>query len=360
MADLPDAAPAARAQRMPGWYERVFTDSPDGIVIVGAEGRISALNARAAQQFGYGWDELVGQSVEVLVPEDFRRLHERQRSDYERTPGWRPMGLGLDVRGRRRDGTIFPIEIALAPVHTDGQRYVIAMIRDLTEWTRTRRERAAIVRAMERERQRIAYELHDDSLQRLAASLIHLHLAARNVPTEQAREILAIRDALAEVADGIRRVASGLRPPEIEQVGVAAALSAWTRMHEEQEAPAFALEAQPIDALLDEEERLVLYRVLQEAITNAVRHSRARTVRITLHAEEHSVVGAVIDDGTGFDVEAVTAETGGLGLAGMSERAAVVGAALEIVSAPGAGTRVEVTLRRRTPAVAPGVPEEDV
>ncbi|MEZ4417690.1 MAG: PAS domain-containing sensor histidine kinase [Gemmatimonadota bacterium] len=345
-------APPA-AEREVSWYERVFTASPDGIVIVRSDGTIAALNSRAAEQFGYAVEELVDTSIERLVPDDYRSAHLGQRMHFVEHPGWRPMGVGLELRGRKKDGTVFPVEIALSPVHAGGLGYVIAMVRDLTEWARQRHVRAATVRAMERERQRIAYELHDDALQRLAATIIHLRLASRSADPELAAELLSIRDSLGEAADGIRRIASGLRPPEIEQVGLAAAVNAWIGMHDEEDGtPAFDLVAEPVDEFVDEEERLVLYRILQEAITNAVRHARARSVRVEIGMEEALVWGLVRDDGVGFNVQEVTRETGGLGLAGMSERAHVVGARLTIESHADGGTEVKVVLRKRDPSAS--------
>jgi PAS domain S-box-containing protein len=107
--------------------------APDGIVIVGADGRIDLVNAQAAQLFGYAPEELVGQEVEILVPERARAAHFGHRTGYVATPTTRPMGAGMDLVGRRRDGTEFPVEISLSPMATPAGMLIISVIRDVTE-----------------------------------------------------------------------------------------------------------------------------------------------------------------------------------------------------------------------------------
>jgi PAS domain S-box-containing protein len=114
-------------------FRSLFEFSPDAIVASDAEGKIAELNGQVAKCFGYERAELLGQPVEMLIPERFRNAHPRHRKEYSSEPRTRPMGIGLELQGRRKDGTEFPVEIMLSPVETPGGRVVLSVIRDLSE-----------------------------------------------------------------------------------------------------------------------------------------------------------------------------------------------------------------------------------
>ncbi|MBI2843289.1 MAG: PAS domain S-box protein [Armatimonadetes bacterium] len=107
--------------------------APDGIVIVDRDARIAVVNAKAEELFGYSQQELIGKTVETLVPERYRDVHVKHRSGYTDAPRSRPMGVGLELYGRRKDGSEFPVEISLSPLQTEQGLLVTAIIRDITE-----------------------------------------------------------------------------------------------------------------------------------------------------------------------------------------------------------------------------------
>jgi PAS domain S-box-containing protein len=118
----------------------LFEYSPDAIVVTDTQGKISEVNAQVEKFFGYNRTELVGQAVEVLIPERFRNLHPKYRTDYGAQPRTRPMGIGLDLHGRRKDGTEFPVDIMLSPVETQEGKITLSVIRDLSEKIRAQEE----------------------------------------------------------------------------------------------------------------------------------------------------------------------------------------------------------------------------
>lgn len=327
-------------------YRAIFEAAPDGVLVVDGDGVIVEANTALERLFGYGRDELVGSPVELLVPESARSLHLGHRRRYARAPHGRPMGAGLQLRGRRKDGVEVPVEISLSPLQRDGAPWVIASVRDVTERQRLRDFGAGALRASEEERQRIARELHDDTAQRLATLLVRLRILERSTDESGWRDAVAdVREELKSCAEGVRRIARGLRPPELADAGVVVALRSHLRTLRTGVDMDVGLDAEPVDPLLSSDAKLVLYRVVQEAVSNAVRHARGTTVTVRLRAAESRVEAIVEDDGEGFLPDAVQRSgLGGMGLVGMEERAGMVGGRVDIDSRPGEGTRVTVSI----------------
>jgi PAS domain S-box-containing protein len=120
----------ARAARR---FRDLLEAAPDAILETDAEGRIVLLNRGAERMFGYTREELLGLPVEELVPESVREKHTQHRDVYRKHPGTRPMGIGLTLEGRKKDGSLFPVEISLSPVETEEGFRVTAIVRDVSE-----------------------------------------------------------------------------------------------------------------------------------------------------------------------------------------------------------------------------------
>jgi formate hydrogenlyase transcriptional activator len=137
-------------------FEKLFEFSPDAIVVTDREGRIRETNAQVELLFGYRRDELIGQPVEILVPERFRTAHPAHRSEYNAEPRVRPMGVGLELYGRRKDGSEFPVDVMLGPVEMGEGRIVLTVIRDLTQ----KKEAEEALRRAEQEKRYLEQELN--------------------------------------------------------------------------------------------------------------------------------------------------------------------------------------------------------
>jgi PAS domain S-box-containing protein len=111
----------------------LLESAPDGMVIVNANGKIVVVNSQTEILFGYSRQELIGQPVEILLPARLERLHVKHRASFLTEPHVRPMGVGLDLLGKRKNGTEFPVEISLSPLRTPQGVFVTSAVRDITE-----------------------------------------------------------------------------------------------------------------------------------------------------------------------------------------------------------------------------------
>ena len=330
-------------------YRAVFEASPDGIVVVDDRGVIRDVNPQVEALFGWAREELLGEKVEMLIPEVFRTAHDEHRKRYVRNPHNRPMGAGMELQGRRRDGSDFHAEISLSPWETDGGFHVICSIRDTTERKRLHDFSLAAMRASEEERQRIARELHDDTAQRLATLMLRVRVLSQESDPEQRQARMdEFREELLQAAEGVKRVARGLRPPELEEIGLEAALLAHVRGLREGAGLEVHAEVDSVNHLLSADAKLALYRVVQEALSNVLRHAGTGKARLEVGADENEVYAVVSDEGPGFYHGVATKSGGGLGLTGMQERAMMIGGRVDIESIPGRGT----TIRLNVPAQA--------
>ncbi len=207
---------------------------------------------------------------------------------------------------------------------------------------RLRRLAASSVRAAEEERKRLSRELHDDTAQRLAALMLRLSAVRRKIDDPDLdRHLEAFRSELAETLESIRRYARGLRPPALDDAGFEAAVRGLARdMSQVGLDVQVTVGALPVQ--IAESVELALYRMIQEALSNVVRHSGAREATLTLDTANGRLCVVVVDRGSGFDVEREWQRGQGLGLFGLRERAGQVGAALDIHSVLGVGTTVRI------------------
>ena len=328
----------------------LFRETPTAVVLVDGEGRIRVVNQQAAELFGYEPRELEGELVEVLVPEGLEERHRARRESYMEDPVRRPMGVGLELQGERRDGSTFPVEISLSPMELDGGLRIMAAVRDISERRELRTWGAEAVEAAEEERLRIAQELHDDLAQRLAALQVETRLV-RRAEGERRNELLEqLQEEIRTASEQVRQIIRGLRPPALSELGLGAALQHEAQRQLEDTGIERELRIEQVDGRPEGRVQLVLYRVTQEAVRNAVQHADPSRISVRLRENGDGWLElAVEDDGRGFDPDAV-GEGDRYGLVGMRERVGAVGGRIELDSAPGSGTEVRV----RIPAAPSG------
>jgi PAS domain S-box-containing protein len=373
----------------------IVDSSDDAIVSKTLDGVIMSWNRGAEKLFGYTAAEAVGQHISLIIPEDrqaqedgvLARLRRGERIDHFET-----------VR-QTKDGRQVPISLTVSPIR-DARGHLIGaskMARDITERRLAEealrraheeleervRERTAelssanaslrvemaerqrveherlqlltrLVLAQEDERRRIARELHDQLGQQLTALRLTLEmLKAQSVEGTEVRvQVETLEELALQLDQDVAFRVWELRPRVLEDLGLRAALTNYVRNWSKHFGiPARLHTSRSTDERLTSESETTMYRLAQEALNNVAKHARAEHVDVVLErgAGYWSVI--IEDDGVGFDPSNAETVGEGLGLIGMRERAALVGADLQIESTPGRGTTVIV----RTPVVTPAI-----
>ena len=263
----------------------------------------------------------------------------------------------VELAARRVEEGDLDTTIALSPLAdrslqrlTGGLNSMLAAL--AASRVRQRELSARLLDAEELERKRISHELLDETAQLLSSILLQLKLVARCLPAEAAgsetsgsRCQIALegarREALSALA-GIQRIARGLRPPELDELGVRKAIEAHLRQRFEGTGVTVRVEGGDPDSLLAPDQSLVLYRVVQEAAANALGHAHASTLVVRIGRGPDALEVEVEDDGVGFDPGRVAGN--GVGLLRMHERARFVGGTLEVDSRREGGTRLRLEL----------------
>ena len=196
----------------------------------------------------------------------------------------------------------------------------------------------AALEGREAERRSVARELHDEVGQTLTALLAHLERSARRAPPELQPELAEAQEVARAGLKDVRRVVTRLRPDTLEDLGLISALRALTRRISNQTGLPIVYDRDPHLPALNPEAELVVYRIAQEAITNAVRHASASEVELRVTCTDRGVTLLVSDDGTGLDAAGGPTS----GIRGMHERALLVGGRLSVENRPGGGVEVRL------------------
>ena len=333
-------------------YTAVFDASPDAMLVVDADGVIRDLNRQAVVMFGWSREELEGGEVERLIPDASRGRHRRHRRRYGESPKPRPMGEGLELEALRKDGTAIPVEISLSPSKLGtGETHVICAVRDISNWKRMRRMSGMMIAAAEQERKHLSRELHDEFLQNLVALKIRVKLLADEKDDgERERARARVAEDIGGTILGVKRMIRGLLPPELDRQGLSSALGSVFRDIEDVYRFTVHASLGRVDGQLDEIAALALYRIVQEAVGNAVRHAGVNEATVTFESANGAVTATIRDEGCGFelpDAEGLPGD-GCVGLAGMRERATLVGGSVVVRTSPGGGTTVRASIPVRS------------
>jgi len=337
----------------------IFDTAVEAIVTIDERGLIDRFNQAAERLFGYAEAEVAGKNVSLLMPSPYREMHDGYLAHYRQTGEKRIIGSGREVTGQRKDGCTFPMDLAVAEMRFGERRMFTGMVRDISErkqaeealrqsQSELRRLSAHQEQLKEQERKRIAQEIHDELGAQLtgikAYVSVSIDRAARaGLPADP---LLVETAALADTAiNTVRKVITDLRPSVLDQLGVWAALEWYAGQIEERSGLDCGCVVDPaaLAVELDQERSTMLFRVVQEALTNVVRHAEATCVTVQASCRDGVISISVKDDGKGIDTERLL-NRDSWGLLGMYERSRHFGGDLRISGTPGQGTLVVLRL----------------
>lgn len=335
MTEIRDAL-AASEQRLHG----VLETAVNAIVIINEQGVMDTINRAAERVFGYTRDEMLGQNVSMLMPAPYAEKHDCYLRNYFRTGKKKIIGIGREAIGRRKDGSVFPIDLSVGEVFLpDGRRVFTGIIRDLSE----RKElEEKILRISEEEQHRIGQDIHDDLCQQLAAisclaKVMHQKLKGRGVP--EADECAEIVRMIGNANTRAREMSRGLMPVVLDSAGLMDALDDLASSTERVFRVSCPFHCDPPVQVTDNTAAVQLFRIAQEAVANAIKHSRADRIEITLRRENGFIALLVRDNGIGIPDHSPGRGTG-LGLLTMTRRARMLGGTLALENNESGGTVV--------------------
>lgn len=325
---------------------QVFDASPSAMLIIDHDGRIVLVNREAEALFGYDRTQLIGQPVEVLVPERVRSSHEADRALYMRTPASRPMGAGRDLYGRRADGKEVPIEIGLNPVGDPAGSFVLAAIVDITQ----RKQAEADLRTSLREKETLLREIHHrvKNNMQVVSSLLSLQMqrlgdgGPREAFAEcqsRVRTMALIHEKL-YVADRLATIAFDEYLRDLSRMILSSHAGGRSDITCE-------LAVEPLH--FDVDTAIPLGLIVHELLGNACKHGlqpRGGTVRLSLAATGPGVFRLeVSDDGIGLPASFELPRADGLGLRMITSLARQLDGTLAVAAADG-GAAFVVEFRR--------------
>lgn len=367
----------------------ILNTAADAIVTIDRHGIIESVNPATEQLFGYRQEELVGQNVKMLMPRPYCDQHDHYIARYLETGQTTIIGTGREVVGRRKDGSTFPIDLAVSAINQHG---FTGIIRDISEHKELQKH---VLEIATEEQRRIGQELHDGTGQELTALALYagtleqmLHGASRlSGPEEtlklekaedaesagnpedagesapgqprwgfseerfrQLREITGrLIDGLAQANRHVHELCYGIMPVQIGAEGLRSALEELaTATNTLQNIKCHFWSTNNI-AVDNTTTATHLYRIAQEALNNALRHSHAEEVHILLSQTAHQLVLEVRDNGVGFDptTRHRSGPASGMGLRTMEYRAGMIGGLLHIERRQGGGTLVRCTVSQK-------------
>lgn len=355
--DVTELQSAREALRESEERNRAVLETAVNAILTIDEARvITSVNSATERMFGYRREELIGQNIKMLMPEPYAGHHDGYVKNYVRTGKRKIIGIGREVVAKRKSGELFPIDLSVGEVVLGpGKRLFTGIIRDLTD---NKQLEEKILRISEEEQHRIGQDIHDDLCQQLAAigclaKVAHQRLV--KTASAAAPDLDQVVQMISSANQRAREMARGLVPVVLDASGLMAALADMARGTQQIFRISCQLHCDPPVEVSDNTMAIQLYRIAQEAVANAVKHSKADRLDLSLEEVDGWVRLSIRDNGEGIPDHAPGTGTG-MGLLTMSRRARMMGGDLSVECHPLGGTVVTCSIPIHKPS-APAQPD---
>lgn len=349
-----------------GQIEAILNSAFDAIITIDSQGTIQSVNQATERVFGYRLAEMIGQNVKMLMPSPYREEHDGYLQRYSKTGEKRILNAARELVARRKDGSIFPIELSITEV--DHSSMFTGIVHDISE---RKRLQSHILQIADDEKRRIGQDLHDGTGQELTGLALHAGTLVElldSIPQSASRgsadrllneasfnqlRVLAatISSRLNDTNLHIRQLAHGIMPVQIESEGLQLALEELAASIGTQAYVSCRCDSTLPVKVADHSTATHLYRIAQEALNNALRHSQANEIIISLRRLGDQFVMEVSDNGVGIksaDIHGGTADGGqGVGLRTMRYRCGMIGGTFQIGHHESGGTSVKCIVPAR-------------
>lgn len=346
--------------------EAIWNSAFDAIITIDIQGLIETANWAAEKMFGYAKSEMIGQNVKLLMPSPYREEHDGYLRHYRETGHARILNMPRELVARRKDGTTFPIDLSVTPV--DHSDYFTGVIRDISERKQLQEH---VLESAAEEQRRIGLELHDGTGQELtglslvAGTLFNLVNAVpvKESNGERVRQFdqasftrlyeiaKRLNEKIAEANRLVYQLSHGIMPVQIDSEALRSALDELAASIHAPPKISCSFDC-PLPVMAANNTAAThLYRIAQEAVNNALKHSQAKEIRISLRQNDDQIALEVSDDGVGIDAAGSRVDTTrkdrGMGLRTMQYRAGMIAGTLQIQRRETGGTLVRcVSLRK--------------
>ncbi len=329
-------------------YRQLFENAHDAIWIHDLDENIIAANNSLLRLSGYSQEEIKNINADDLIAEDSKNIIQmihKQLLKGEKT------GVLSEITMVKKNGTKASIQLSTSVIFSNGTATAIQHIaRDITREKRMRENLryylGEVTKAQEDERKRIARELHDDTIQDLvvlAREIDEITDVKHKLTDEDKVRLEELRQQVNTIISNIRSMSQDLRPPTLDRLGLIPALEWLGSNIKTRSGINVGVRVFGEERKLSNDVELLLFRIVQEALSNVWRHSRATDAQVVVEFTRRRIQITIIDNGRGFEPPEITddlVKSGRLGLAGMDERIKLLGGAIKIESKPGKGTTV--------------------
>ena len=318
--------------------QAILNTAVDAIITIDPRGRIVSANPATQQMFGYTQEELVGHNVSMLMGSPHHEQHDDYLANYMRTGQAKIIGSGREVMARRKDDSTFPVDLVISQFHDRRGKMFTGVMRDISKRKELERHMAE---SREEERRHLSQEVHDG----LGGQMTGVRLLAKSLQNQLQQQGSPFTEAVAELASHIRNaheqlraIARGLQPVEVTPDGLEAALGQLAALTSEQSGVVCVFRSLGSVSVSSPSHAVHLYRIAQEAVSNALRHASPEAITIDLAAEHGHLRLVVRDDGNGIQQSSDSSQ--GMGLRTMQYRANQIGATITVEPADEGGTEV--------------------